>query len=119
MSKEFNNVLNDFFKNYQDRGMKKWQGLMLSDHTAAINRSKLDLDKVYTKKETMTQEEASELLMYAYANHKIVSVQLKELDLNDNLQPDIEGVVQGFNIDDIIVSSTRISLDNINHVEIK
>lgn len=119
MSKEFNNVLNDFFKNYQDRGMKKWQGLMLSDHTAAINRSKLDLDKVYVKKKTMTQEEASELLMYAYANHKIVSVQLKELDADDNVQPDIEGVVEGYNIDDIIVSGMIISLDNINHVDIE
>ena len=119
MSKKFNNVLKDFFKNYQDRGMKKWQGLMLSDHTAAINRSKLDLDKVYIKKKTMTQEESSELLMYAYANHKLVSVQLKELDADGNVQPDIVGVVEGYNIDDIIVSSKRISLDNINHVEIK
>lgn len=36
---------------------------MLSDHTAAINRSKIDLDKVYVKKKTMSQEEVSELLM--------------------------------------------------------
>lgn len=119
MSKEFNNIVNEFFKNYQDRGMKKWQGLMLSDHTAAINRSKLDLDKVYIKKKTMTQEESSELLMYAYANHKLISVQLKELDADDNVQPDIEGVVEGYDIDEIVVSGTRISLDNINHVEIE
>lgn len=93
MNKDFNNILNDFFKNYQDRGMKKWQGLMLSDHTAAINRSKLDLDKVYTKKKIMTQEESSELLMYAYANHKIVSVQHKEMDADGNVQPDIGAII--------------------------
>lgn len=36
--KEFEQILENFFKTYQDWGMKKWQGLMLSDHTAAINR---------------------------------------------------------------------------------
>lgn len=118
MSKEFNNILNDFFKSYQDRGMKKWHGLMLSDHTTAINRSKLDIDKVYIKKKTMTQEEVSELLMYSYSNHKLASVQLKELDADGNVQPDIEGVVGGYNIDDIIDSGAKISLDNINHVDI-
>lgn len=118
MSKEFSNIVNDFFKNYQDRGMKKWQGLMLSDHTAAINRNKLDQDKVFVKKRTMAQEKVSELLMYAYANHKLVSVQLKELDSDGNVQPDIEGAVEGYNIDDIIVSGAKISLDNINHVDI-
>lgn len=116
--KEFDQVLDDFFKTYQDRGMKKWQGLMLSDHTAAINRSKKNLNKVYVKKKTMSQKGSSELLMYAYANHKLVSVQLNELDLDGNVQPDIKGVVEGYEIDNIIVSGFRISLDNINHVEI-
>lgn len=99
--------------------MKKWQGLMLSDHTAAINRSKLDLDKVYVKKKTMTQKESSELLMYAYAKHKLVSVQLKELAPDGSLQPNIVGVVEGYRIDGIIGSGTRISLESINHIEIE
>lgn len=28
----------DFFAHYQDRGMKKWAGFFLSDHTAMINK---------------------------------------------------------------------------------
>lgn len=48
-----------------------------------------------------------------------MSVQLRELDADDNVQQDIVGVVEGYNIDDIIVSGTKISLDNINHVEIE
>lgn len=67
----------------------------------------------------MSQKGSSELLMYAYANHKLVSVQLKELDADGNVQPDIEGAVEGYNVDDIIVSGTRINLDNLNHVEIE
>lgn len=30
-------LIYDFFKNYQDRGMKKWTGFLLSDHTAQIS----------------------------------------------------------------------------------
>lgn len=31
MKNNFNDTVNNFFKNYQDRGMKKWQGFMLRD----------------------------------------------------------------------------------------
>lgn len=37
----------DFFKNYyQDRGMLKWQGFFLSDHTAALSK-KERLKKIF------------------------------------------------------------------------
>lgn len=29
MSKEFDKVVDDFFKNYQDRGMKKWKASIM------------------------------------------------------------------------------------------
>ena len=38
MSKEFDQRVTDFFAHYQDRGMKKWVGFFLSDHTAMINK---------------------------------------------------------------------------------
>ena len=114
--KEFDQILDDFFKTYQDRGMKKWQGLMLSDHTAAINRDKQQIAKVYQKKTTMSEEQASELLMTAYANHRQVSVQLKELDIDNRVQPDIIGHVQGYFLDKIVISGSEIELSNINHV---
>ncbi|MDF4028935.1 hypothetical protein [Lactobacillus delbrueckii] len=38
MSKEFDQRVTDFFAHYQDRGMKKWAGFFLSDHTAMINK---------------------------------------------------------------------------------
>ena len=85
---EFDQILDNFFKTYQDRGMKKWQGLMLSDHTAAINRDNQQRAVVYSKKSTMSEEQTSELLMTAYANHRQVAVQLKVLDVEGHIQPD-------------------------------
>ena len=40
MSSEFDKIVEEFFRTYQDRGMKKWAGFYLSDHTAKINRDK-------------------------------------------------------------------------------
>ena len=114
--KEFDQILDNFFKTYQDRGMKKWQGLMLSDHTAAINRDNQQRAVVYSKKPTMSEEQASELLMTAYANHRQVAVQLKELDVEGHIQPDIVGFVEGYHIDEIMISGEWVDLSNINNV---
>lgn len=116
--KEFDQVLDDFFKTYQDRGMKKWQGLMLSDHTVAINRSKQQIAKIYQKKPTMSEEQSSELLMTAYANHRQVAVQLKELDIEGHIQPDIVGWVEGYHVDEIMISDSWVELSNINNVDV-
>ncbi|MCO6530340.1 MAG: hypothetical protein J6588_00650 [Lactobacillus sp.] len=115
--KEFDQILDNFFKTYQDRGMKKWQGLMLSDYTAAINRDNQQRSVVYCKKPTMSEEQASELLMTAYANHRQVAVQLKELDVEGHIQPDIVGFVEGYHIDEIMISGSWVDLDNINNVD--
>lgn len=76
---------------------------MLSDHAAAINRSKQQIAKVYYRKPTMSEEQASELLMTAYANHRQIAVQLKELDVEGNVQPDIVGFVEGYHVDEIMI----------------
>ncbi|BDR60786.1 hypothetical protein [Lactobacillus xylocopicola] len=117
MSKEFDQQLDDFFKNYQDRGMKKWQGFFLSDHTATMNRDNYQRSTVYSKKEAMTEAVISGMLLKAYANHLPVTVQLKEVDLEGNLQPNIVGFVQGYDMDGIIISGEVLKLDNINHVD--
>lgn len=32
------NLVTQFLNQYQDRGMMKWQGFYLSDHTASLNK---------------------------------------------------------------------------------
>lgn len=50
MSSEFDKRVEEFFRTYQDRGMKKWAGFYLSDHTAKINQEQRRRDKVYEKR---------------------------------------------------------------------
>ena len=119
MKNNFNDTVNNFFKNYQDRGMKKWQGFMLSDHIVALNKDKEEQAKVYSEKDTMSEAEISQVLLQAFANNKVVSVQLKEKTLDKKIQPDIVGLVKGYNGDKIVISDVEVELSNINHIEIR
>lgn len=43
MNKEFDKRVDDFFRNYHDRGMVKWAGFYLSDHVLKMHKkSKAD-----------------------------------------------------------------------------
>ena len=118
MKNNFNDTVNNFFKNYQDRGMKKWQGFMLSDHIAALNSDKEEKARVYSEKDTMSETEISQVLLQAFANNKVVVVQLKEKTLDKKIQPDIVGLVKGYHGDKIIIGDNKIELSNINNIEI-
>ena len=118
MKNNFDDKVNNFFKNYQDRGMKKWQGFMLSDHIAALNKDKENNAKVYTEKETMSEADISQVLLQAFANNKVVVVQLKEKTLDKKIQPDIVGLVKGYDEDKIIIGDTEVELSNINNIQI-
>lgn len=117
MKNDFNDTVNNFFKNYQDRGMKKWQGFMLSDHIAALNKDKENNAKVYSEKNSMSEVEISQVLLQAFANNKIVSVQLKEKTLDKKIQPDIIGIVKGYEENQIVIGNSKIELDNINNIK--
>ena len=119
MKNNFNDTVNNFFKNYQDRGMKKWQGFMLSDHIAAMNRDKEEQAKIYTEKDTMFEEDISQVLLQAFANNKLVSVQLKEKTLDKKIKPDIVGLVKGYEGDKIVIGDTEVELSNINNIQIQ
>ena len=118
MKNNFNDTVNNFFKNYQDRGMKKWQGFMLSDHIATLNRDKEEKARVYSEKDTMSETEISQVLLQAFANNKVVSVQLKEKTLDKKIQPDIVGLVKGYEGDKIIIGDNEVELSNINNIQI-
>ena len=81
MSSEFDKRVEEFFRTYQDRGMKKWAGFYLSDHTAKINLDKKRRETVYVKKKTMSQKDIRAMLLKSFGEHRKVSVQLKDLSV--------------------------------------
>lgn len=118
MSKEFDERVNKFFKNYHDRGMKKWGGFFLSDHRVAINKDDKDRGRLYAKKSEMTQEEISEILLKSYSEHYQVSLQLKDLDAEGHYKADVVGFVKSWAGQELIIDDQLIEMDNINHAMI-
>ena len=118
MSSNFEQKVYDFFKNYQDRGMKKWAGFYLSDHTLKINKDEIKRSIVYAKKKEMSQEEIGEVLFKAFSNHLLVHVQIKSLDKDGNFTEDISGFVEGYTEESVIISSQSVKLNEINNVEL-
>ena len=118
MSKEFDERVNKFFKNYYDRGMKKWGGFFLSDHRVAINKDDKDRGRLYAKKSEMTQEEISEILLKSYSEHYQVSLQLKDLDAEGHYKADVVAFVKGWAGQELIIDDQLIEMDNINHAMI-
>lgn len=78
---------------YNDRGMAKWMGWLLSDHSAYLNEAtKSDLPEAPLTE--MTAEDIDSALQSAWLNSKAVSIQLAPL-YDSKFLPLIEGAVIG------------------------
>lgn len=112
-------LINDFFAHdYHDRGMVKWQGFYLSDHAAALNKQTNQLNQKYPKKAKQSLEAITEILSTAYNKKKEVTIQLKEVDKNDIILPDITTLIYGYNNNDIVIDSNRfVAVDDIRNIE--
>ncbi|QIL50621.1 hypothetical protein G7084_04425 [Weissella coleopterorum] len=110
-----------FFEHeYQERGMVKWQGYYLSDHTENVSdytqqrKNKMD-QKLMPE---MTLEEISSVLFAAYANQQAVSVQ--ERAVIDGIVPAIiSGVVKGYDENNVYIGGVKLNLEDINWANVK
>lgn len=114
-------IVNNFFEHdYYDRGMIKWQGFILSDHTAALNKQKSKFNQEYNYKQQQSLQVITSILASAYNNHQEVTIQLKELDQNNINLPDITTRICGYNANDIFINLNNfIQIDNIRHINCK
>lgn len=127
MNKDDHNTdqeVEDFFKNYHDRGMLKWAGFFLSDHTLKIQKDVEKRNKVYEKREEMSFTDVSNLLMQAYTLQVAVSVQLRKLNDELRYEEDIQGYIIGFSDDSVVIEDSNskqhtIELTEINNVVVK
>ena len=55
--------------------------------------------------------------MRSFGEHRKVSVQLKELSVDNDLQADIVGFVEGYQEDTAIISRNLVLIKDINHIE--
>lgn len=92
-----------FQRDYQDRGMLKWGGFYLSDHTSALAKMHA-AERAERPLPEQTAADVSERLAAAWHSHQPVHLQLNVMDENQRLQL-ADGLVAGV-LDDRIVLTT-------------
>ncbi len=108
---------------YKDRGIMKWMGLMLSDHTEALKKEEVNnqLLEVEPKKE-MTEEEISRVLYQAFVTNSPVAIQANAIRKDGNYYKDVQCMVTGYADDQIHLSlkdgrAKSCTLEQIRNVE--
>lgn len=116
-------VVNDFFKyDYYDRGMMKWAGYYLSDHTTELKKEQtLSHNKdQQTIGKQQTEDIIGEGLFHSFVNKKTVLIQLNRVDINGRPISRIAGVVVGYNETKVILNNDLfIDVSDIRNIEEK
>ncbi|EOI55418.1 hypothetical protein [Enterococcus gilvus] len=112
-----------YVRDYDDRGMAKWMGFYLSEHTSEMKKDNTIRNKIWFRKEQMNDLEIGETLDTAFKNRCTVIIQTAELDSEGLAFEDIIGVVEGFNdntlyISDVDLGVQLVSIDAINNIRI-
>ena len=99
-----------FVRNYDDRGMAKWMGFYLSEHTSEMEKDNTIRNTIY-----------SSILDTAYRYRYSVIIQLDALNTEGFAFEDVTGVVEGFNGNKLYLSDVEtgiqiVSINSINHI---
>ena len=103
-------------ESYQDRGMVKWAGFYLSEHTDTLNDQMTREKNCPQQKMQMVIDEIGTILSEAQRRNKEIAIQIEERDSNGYYKPDTVGVIKGFDELGIFVGNTKIGYDEIRHV---
>lgn len=108
---------NNFFKyDYHDRGMLKWQGFFLSDHTARLKREQ-NTPKVVAKPEQPI-ELISKRLKLSWEYGKVITLQLNQI-MSNNEVTQLTGYVKGYFNTMIVLEDSNNNMQNIQLEEIR
>lgn len=109
--------MNDLNEEYRDRGIKKWAGFYLSEHTAAQENLTAEMKKVNPQKKQMDSEEITSVINEAILKNKSVAIQIEAVDQNGYYKDDVIGLVIGGDELGIYVNDTKIDFDEIHNIQ--
>lgn len=95
---DFSALVNNYFQHdYRERGIKKWQGYFLSDHTSALKRFNEDNNFDETPMKQMATNDIVREAMHAMANWRFVVMQLNVTTYEHDTPKNIVGLVANLN----------------------
>ncbi|RDX03037.1 hypothetical protein [Listeria kieliensis] len=121
--KEAEEWLRQVKKTYIDRGMMKWSGFYLSDHTAQMEEERRKRKQIFVAKSEMSLEQIGEVLEEAFSKGRVVSLQMAELNEEHVYEADLTGKVISFLENRIYLQEKKgaiqiVSIEKIRHAEI-
>lgn len=103
---------------YRDRGMKKWAGFILSEHTLEQEKYEKAKKKVNVPKPQMSPEDIYTTMQQAQIKNKRIAVQRVAVDIEGNYYDDVIGLLKGADSRGIYIGNERIDFHEIRHVEL-
>lgn len=109
-------------RTYVDRGMMKWSGFYLSDHTAQMEAEDQKRRQIFAAREEMSLERIGEVLEEAFSKGKLVSLQMAELNEEHVYEADLVGKVLSFLENRIYLQEQKetiqvVLIEQIRHAE--
>ncbi|MDO1604504.1 hypothetical protein Q2T76_00380 [Lactobacillus sp. YT155] len=113
------NLVVRFFKEYQDRGMMKWQGFYLSDHTVAVAKKYQIEDELinYVRNREMNELEISKTIAEAIKKQVIVTVELKDLDNNRIVPTPVSGHILSYDNKGMYLENDYVAFSKIHSIK--
>lgn len=117
MTEQFNSKLvTQFLKHdYHDRGMMKWQGFYLSDHTSVrakeASAADVQLHRMHLAK--MSVEQISNVINEAIVKKEVVTVDLAQRNQDGQIPAPITGRITGWVANQLIVNQKAIYIEEI------
>ncbi|ALV20817.1 MULTISPECIES: hypothetical protein [Carnobacterium] len=102
---------------YRDRGIKKWAGFYLSEHTAVQEKLSSERTKVNQQKRQMNQGEIEIVINESIVKNKSVAIQLENVDQNGFYYDDVVGHIVGGDELGIFINNTKVDFDEIRNIQ--
>ena len=109
----------DNLSDYNDRGIVKWQGFFLSEHTAEIEKFTKEEYKFNEAKELMSEQEVSRIIEQALLRKLPVRVQINAVDLNGSYADDVVGHIRGYSEDGIHIGAEIVPFESIRNIKLE
>ena len=110
---------NFFNHDYIDRGMIKWQGFYLSDHTSALTTEHEIKDKMLQREvlPQMKVKEITDVINKAIVKNKTVKIQTNKCDSNGIFEAPIVGKISGYVSSQLYINiKTIVKIDMIRSI---
>ncbi|RHW44620.1 hypothetical protein DS832_08895 [Bombilactobacillus bombi] len=119
-SKFDQHLVQKFLTEYQDRGMLKWQGFYLSDHTSKLNQLHKHDHEVWQRQhsEQMAAKEIVEVIDEAVTKNLEVIIEPAILDKDLFVTPFIQGKIAGYYQDNLVIGKHLMKLNEIYAIKI-